>query len=331
MDLNLFQARGIADTFEEERAHRKYLQANRTSFGIQFLDDATGGMYPNDLIVIGSKPGVGKTELVTNIAYQNISRGKRVYLFALEASHLEITSRIKFKLTAQKFYAQPNLVLYGPHFNFRNWFEGKLEDRAAPLESEVELEWKQLFSQFFVQYKSGDFGAEQLKASILSIKDQADVIIIDHLHYIDQDDVNENRGMESIMKILRDLSLMSNKPIILVAHVRKSDSRFKTLMPDLEDFHGSSNISKICTKAIFLAPVLSPIEGLKWNQYPTYMRIGKNRMDGSVTRFTSIMIFDVTKNEYEKKYKLGRLSLDGKEFAALEAKEEPEWHSNPIL
>lgn len=325
MELKLNQFMPVSDTLESEAEYRKSLNERMIPFGVKFLDDATSGMSPTDLIVVGAKPGVGKTEFVTSLAMQAITRGKRVYLFALEAAKNEITSRIKFRIIANEYFKSNPSSMLKPRLTFRNWYEGRMDPLFLQIEKTVAENWASAFKNFHVRYKQGDFGVDDLKSAILSIKDFADIIIIDHLHYIDHEDTDQNRALHQTMKTIRDLSLISEKPIILVAHVRKSAIMEKSLIPSLDEFHGSSEIAKICTKAIMLAPVFFEVPGLKPTQYPTLMQVAKNRLDGSVTRYCAMTKFDISKNCYEDSYELGRLSSDGKKFETLFPQEVPEW------
>ena len=78
-----------------------------------------------------------------------------------------------------------------------------------------------------------------------------DLIVVDHLHYVDgDDDENEHKSLGDTVKAIRDVSLRIGRPIVLIAHLRKRDARAKQLVATLDDFHGSSNVVKICTQAI---------------------------------------------------------------------------------
>ena len=44
--------------------------------GLRDLDTKMGGLQPSDLIIVAGRPGMGKTSLATNIAY-NIAKAYR--------------------------------------------------------------------------------------------------------------------------------------------------------------------------------------------------------------------------------------------------------------
>ena len=62
--------------------------------GISDLDSTLIGMSAGDLIILGARPGMGKTSLALNIATNVAKQGKTVCIFSLEMSSAQIASRI---------------------------------------------------------------------------------------------------------------------------------------------------------------------------------------------------------------------------------------------
>lgn len=63
------------------------------------LDDAVGVLRPSNLVVVGGRPGMGKTSLVTSYAIGAASRGHGVLIFSLEMSADELTRRMIADMT----------------------------------------------------------------------------------------------------------------------------------------------------------------------------------------------------------------------------------------
>jgi replicative DNA helicase len=63
------------------------------------LDDAVGVLRPSNLVVVGGRPGMGKTSLVTSYAIGAASRGHGVLIFSLEMSADELTRRMLADMT----------------------------------------------------------------------------------------------------------------------------------------------------------------------------------------------------------------------------------------
>ncbi len=126
------------------------------------------------------------------------------------------------------------------------------------------------------------------------------------------------------MKAVRDAQNQISKPVIFVAHVRKSDRGKSQLIPGLEDFHGTSDIGKIATKAVMLAPAHDQPPAEK-HHAPTYIEPMKCRQDGSRTRFVGLVPFNFRTGLYERKYDLGKLDGAREKFTFLDESEVPSW------
>jgi len=86
-----------------------YAQAVIDSFGqpvvgvrcgmIGSLDDCIGVLRPSNLVVVGGRPGMGKTSLVTSYSIGAAARGHGVLIFSLEMSADELTRRMLADMT----------------------------------------------------------------------------------------------------------------------------------------------------------------------------------------------------------------------------------------
>ena len=113
-----FQRFGQALAAAVDMAGRAYLRDGKLSglaTGLPALDADMGGLQPSDLIILAGRPGMGKTALATNIAY-NVAkawRGERradghmatldggiVGFFSLEMSAEQLATRIIGEQTA---------------------------------------------------------------------------------------------------------------------------------------------------------------------------------------------------------------------------------------
>jgi len=308
-----------------EFAFKEFEQRQRRTdkmlrFGIDYLDDAGTGIAPSDLILLGASSGAGKTQLCCNITLSNIADGKRVAYFALEADLYEIEARIKYQMVANSFFAKP--VPLPERFSFDNWYMGYFSKQLEALEAEVASEYLKRFGNLFIYYKQKNFGVKEFVQGVAEIADQVDLICVDHCHYFDFDDDNENRALKEIAKTARTLALEENKPIILVAHLRKRDRHNKDLVPGMDEFHGSSDLAKIATKIITVAPGKFTAEGT----YETYFRMAKNRWNGGTTRHIGKAFFSPKTGRYEPGYRVGWANQSSDtEFAEVDVLSRPGW------
>jgi hypothetical protein len=314
----------FGDRIKGERAERLQLATRVLSFGVKFLDVALGGIMARDMVLLGAVTGAGKTTLASVIAETNVERGKRVHYFALEAEHGEIERRIKFRVLASLAKMRFAATLKPGRLNYLDWYNGKLEGLLGPWEGEADRLLAERYKTLHTYYRTRDFNADDLEKAFLAIQDQTDLIILDHLHMVDYDDPSENRGVKAIVKRLRDVALEVGKPTVVVAHLRKSDNRSKRILPTLDDFHGTSDITKICTKAILLAPAFDQ-ENPSPHLWPTYMHPAKCRQEGSRTRFVGSLSFNVHRGRYDDEFELGKFERGGEEFARLGDNDYPSW------
>jgi replicative DNA helicase len=316
------------DRLAGEREERIELGRRTLSFGVKFLDNALGGILPRDVVLLGAKTGVGKTALATSIALQNAVAGKRVHYFALEAEEREIERRMKFQLVASLYFQSGAYAK--TEIRYLDWYKGKLDDVLGPFEDRADTALRKGLGNLKTFYRERSFTSDDFARKLEQIKTETDLVVLDHLHYVDSDDDNENRGYKRTVKQVRDAAIESGKPVILVAHVRKGDRRYEPLVPTVEDFHGSSDIPKIATKAAMIAPAYDQPNQLPylWN---TYIQVAKCRLDGAVTRYVGLAVFNSRLNVYENDYTLGRLTEGGKKFEPVDASDLPGWAKQTVV
>ena len=318
--MGFFQSSEIS---EDELKARIGADKNVLSFGLKYLDDAMIGIMPNDLILLGASSGVGKTAFCCNLAKTNIDNGKKVHFFALEAEKYEIERRIKYSLFVKEILKQS----FGDRriFNasYAEWVIGKYWDQTNKIELIVDNQFKESYKNLFTFYKESNFDVNDLIANVTQVSSETDLIIVDHVHYFDYDGDKESLAIKEIAKAARMLALENGKPIILISHLRKRDRFSNDICPGLEEFHGSSDLYKISTKAITLAPGIELFGG---GRFETFVRIVKNRIDGGVTRYMGKTIYNLSEGIYENAYEIGASSQSSdKGFVALDPDKYPRW------
>jgi hypothetical protein len=292
--------------------------------GLTFIDEPTGGLRADDLMIVSSYTGFGKTQLMTTLAWNFAKAGKKVKLFALEAGDSEIEMRILFQDMARRRYeaGQRTPVEYG------NWVRGE-HPECARWEHPDAL--KPYLKNLSITYKkTSRYGIDELERDIVSVREDlggVDVVLVDHLHYIDQAArKTETEGLRDTMKRIRDVNLAIERPIVLAAHIKKQQEakRFQTLLPSIDDIYGSGDVTKLATWVLTLAQPLQldpdrfPFEQLRDQGagYPTLVRFLKSRDFGvSRTAYTLVPFF--ARGTYQEQYTIGRTEKADTKWSAV--------------
>jgi len=339
------------ERLEFEKDLRIERSKHKLKYGISFFDDALGGIRQSDVIVIGGPTGRGKTQLAAMIALYNASEitdkdgkvtkeGKRVHYMALEAEDEEIERRFKFSYLSKAYFADENREKKA-RVTFRRWIDGELEGALDKYVDQTKSDVNKALGKLSTLYRnSGNFGVKELEQHLRKIVHHTDLVVLDHLHYVDTNDQDENASYKKIIKTIRDVALKHKVPIIVIAHIRKSQvTRNPPIVNNIEDFHGTSDVPKIATVCIMMAPKpmrrpkdtdaamgKAAIPGDKPKYLsPTYLRLCKFRLDSSVCMFTGLLDFNKRTGNYEQKYKLGRLVSGDTEWIPFARPDFPEW------
>lgn len=312
------------------RVERQLTGAQIIPFGVKFLDEALRGIFPTDIVLLGARTGAGKTQLATQIALNACRMHKNVWFYALEADKGEIVRRMLFgevgKLLSKLEHHQKPLF----RFRYANYIAGdydilwgedlkKLEDRA----------WKNIgFDCLNLKtiYRDKGFTVKDFCRSVEAAKvEGAQLIILDHLHYFDWSaTASEYEELKNAVKLIRDLALKHEIPIVLIAHLRKKDRGSKAIIPDIDDFHGSSDISKIATKAIMLAR--APMKTAS-GKTASYLYIAKARTAGDAMYYAGVVAYDRNTGSYDDKYVISKVNF-GEPEIITDKKEIPSWTVN---
>lgn len=303
-------------------SERRLAAASRAlRFHHSFLDECLRGILPNDLVLIGAETGAGKTDIATAIAKANARAGKRVHYFALEAAPDEIERRIKYSLIVE--LAVRARDVRAPELTYVDWIHGKCEDIARTYDRPAEQLMLESLGNLRTFYRGAAFGHADVQRLFKEVHAETDLIVLDHLHYVDiDDDEAEHRGFARTVKMIRSTALEFGKPVILIAHLRKRDQRAKQIVPHLEDFHGSSELIKNVTHAILLAPARG-FES-KWYEAPTFVYAPKDR-HGGATGLVALCTFDRRFRGYLSTYALGHAVEGGTKFEPLKPNDFPRW------
>lgn len=306
-----------------ERDDRITAAARGLPFHQGFLDDRLRMILPHDMVIITAKTGAGKTSMALDLAIAGALNERKVGYFALEAEPLELERRSKYRWLSNASYNRS--LENRDELNFTDWMLDRCEHIVGHMEREANEWFLRHMGSFWTYYKgAGRFDAETMTKEIVAISNLVEMIVLDHLHYIDaKDGDNENRSLSRIAHTLRDIALDVGKPVIAVAHIRKQQGAERTLLPEPDHLMGSSDLPKIATQIVALAPAPF-IEPPKWWLAPTLIGVTKDRR-GGVDGLAALVMFDKRSRSYVDSYTLGRLLKGGTEWEQLQPSDVPSW------
>jgi len=223
--------------------------------GLRDLDTKMGGLQASDLIIVAGRPGMGKTALATNIAY-NIAKayqgevqpdgitktvnGGIVGFFSCEMSAEQLATRI----LAEQTSIPSSLIRRGgiTEADFEKIRDYSIELQSLPL---------------YVD-ETGGLSISQLTARARRLKRQKglDLLVIDYIQLLQGSGKkgNDNRVQEvtEITTNLKALAKELNIPIIALSQLSRQVENRDDKHPQLADLRESGSIEQDADCVIFV-------------------------------------------------------------------------------
>ncbi len=232
----------IRDVLVSTYEHLHLLQTNRaeimgTPTGFGDLDNVLVGMGKSDFIIVGARPGVGKTSFTLNIA-TNVAKHtkKSVCVFSLEMSAEQLVSRM---LSSEALVDSHNIR--SGELSDADW--DKLAHASAEL-SECDI---------YIDDTTG-ITATAMKAKLRRVKNLG-LVVVDYLQLMQCDRKIDNRVQE-VADISRNLKILAKElqiPIICCAQLSRSPESRNDKTPMLSDLRDSGAIEQDADVIMFLS------------------------------------------------------------------------------
>ncbi|MBE6729914.1 MAG: replicative DNA helicase [Ruminococcaceae bacterium] len=205
--------------------------------GIGGLDKMITGLNKSDLIILGARPGMGKTSFALNIV-RNVAMnsGKRVAVFSLEMSRDQLAQRLLSSEAAIK-----SEKLRTGNLEPDEWT--RLGDAAAHLrDAEIYLD------------ESSNITVPEMKAKLRRMGNVG-LVVVDYLGLMHSARQIDNRVQE-ISDITRGLKIMAKElmvPVLVCAQLsRGTESKGSSHKPALSDLRDSGSIEQDADIVLFL-------------------------------------------------------------------------------
>jgi replicative DNA helicase len=223
--------------------------------GLRDLDNRMGGLQPSDLIVLAGRPGMGKTSLATNIAFNiahayepaqqadgsfKAANGGVVGFFSLEMSSEQLATRV----ISEQAEVPSSKIRRG------DLTEADFEKLVGCTQVLQKI-------PLFID-STGGISIAQLAARARRLKRQRglDVIVIDYIQLMTGSSkrANENRVQEitEITTGLKALAKELNVPIIALSQLSRQVENREDKRPQLSDLRESGSIEQDADVVMFV-------------------------------------------------------------------------------
>ncbi|HWW49745.1 MAG TPA: replicative DNA helicase [Xanthobacteraceae bacterium] len=224
------------------------------STGLRDLDTKMGGLQSSDLIILAGRPGMGKTSLATNIAY-NIAQAYRgelqpdgstktvnggiVGFFSCEMSAEQLATRIIAERTGV-----PSSMIRRGGISEEDF--AKIRDHSIELQS----------LPFYVD-ETGGLSISQVMARARRLKRQRglDLLVIDYIQLLSGSGKRSDSRVQEVTEITTGLKALAkelNVPIIALSQLSRQVESRDDKRPQLSDLRESGSIEQDADVVIFV-------------------------------------------------------------------------------
>ena len=223
----------LTESFDRiEELHRNKGQLRGIRTGYRDLDNKTAGLQRSDLIIIAARPAMGKTTLVTNLAYNVATIAKLpVLFFSLEMSKEQLIDRMLADASGVDSW------------NIRT---GNLSDEDFSKISEAMGEMAE--APIFIDDTPGLSVLEMRTKARRAAHDQPlGLIVVDYLQLMQTNGNYAGNRVQEVSEISRGLKLIArelNVPLIAISQLSRSVESRTPPIPQLSDLRESGSIEQ---------------------------------------------------------------------------------------
>jgi len=213
--------------------------------GLRDLDDRLGGLHKSDLIIIAGRPGMGKTALATNIAFnaaqklQDSERKSCIAFFSLEMSSEQLSTRI----LAEQSRIKSNDIRRGriSDEQFDKFLETSKNISELPL--------------FIDETPAITIAALSNRARRIKRKHGLDMIIVDYIQLM-RGTLNYKDGrVQEVSEITQGLKAIAKElsiPVVALSQLSRQVEQRDNKKPQLSDLRESGSIEQDADVVMFV-------------------------------------------------------------------------------
>ncbi len=231
----------IREVITDVYAHLRQLSldpnsASGTATGFRSLDRVLAGMGNSDLVIVGARPGMGKTSFCLNIG-TNVAKAtkKSVAIFSLEMSAEQLVSRVISSEALVDSYALRTGELKNEEWDHIAYAASALSGCDILIDD------------------TPGISVTAMKAKLRRVNNLG-LVIIDYLQLMQSDKKIENRTQEvgDISRSLKILAKELNVPVICCSQLSRGTEGRTSKKPMISDLRESGSIEQDADVIIFL-------------------------------------------------------------------------------
>ena len=223
-----------------DEAYRTKAEYTGIPTGFPDLDRLTSGFHPSELIIIGARPGKGKTAIALSMAANiSIRQSKPAAFFSLEMSDRALMLRLLSSET--KIDHHKLRTGFFVKDDFQKLFDAAELIHNAPL--------------YLVDMPHMTMLNIQSMARMLRIQEKVEIIFIDYISLIASDNPRQARYefVSDVSRSLKGLARELNIPVVVLSQIRRETEREKRA-PGLADLRESGAIEQDADIVMLLNP-----------------------------------------------------------------------------
>lgn len=231
----------LNDSFDrlEELSHTKgQLRGVRT--GYRDLDNMTAGLQRSDLLILAARPAMGKTTLVTNLAYNVATIAKQpVLFFSLEMSKEQLVDRMLADASGVNSWNIRTGNLSHDEFSKLSDAMGELSEAPIYIDDTPGLSVLEM----------------RTKARRAMHEHPLGLIIVDYLQLMQATGRSDGNRVQEVSEISRGLKLIArelNVPVIALSQLSRSVESRSPQIPQLADLRESGSIEQDADIVMFI-------------------------------------------------------------------------------
>lgn len=228
-ETNILFASEVADKILYE-VNKEEEPKSSVTYGINSLDEHTGGIWKTEYTVLAGRPSMGKSGLLGHIACTNALNGVNTLLFSLEMSAVKIMTRMIASMS-----------------NLELWKLKRIKHRDQNEQSALLKAIETIKKSPLVIETTGGITVNQIKSTIQKLILQGkkpELVLVDYLQLMDGPGENDNSRVSRLSKNMKNIAVQFEIAVISVSQLSRSCEQREDKRPILADLRDSGAIEQ---------------------------------------------------------------------------------------